>query len=51
MHSFKRFDEEKLPDRERFYGSVKDRRTGDNFEKLDGHISNRDYLTCNKIWN
>ena len=20
-------------------------------EKLDGHINNEDYLTCNKIWN
>ena len=22
-----------------------------NGEKLDGHISNEDYLTCNIIWN
>ena len=35
MDSFKRFDEEKLPDRECFCSSVKDRRTGDNSEKLD----------------
>ena len=51
MHSFKRFGEEKLPDRECFYSSVKDRTTGDNGEKLDCHISDEDYLTCNKIWN
>ena len=51
MGSFKRFGEEKLPDRECFYSSVKDRTTGDNGEKLDGHISDKDYLTCNKIWN
>ena len=51
MGSFKRFGEEKFPDRECFYGSVKDRTTGDNGEKLDGHINNEDYLMCNKIWN
>ena len=51
MGSFKRFGEEKFPDRECFYGSVKDRATGDNGEKLDGHINNEDYLMCNKIWN
>ena len=50
MGSFKRFGEEKLSDRECFYSSVKDRTTGDNGEKLDGHISNEDYLTCKKIW-
>ena len=40
-----------MPDRKCFYGSVKDGTTGDNGEKLDGHISNKDYLACNKIWN
>ena len=43
MDSFKRFGEEKLPDRKCFYSSVKDRAISDNGEKLDGHISN-------KIW-
>ena len=34
------------------YGEfVKDRTTGDNGEKLDGHINDKDYLTGNKIWN
>ena len=51
MDSFKRFTEEKLPDKECFYNSVKDRTTGDNRKKLDGHISDEDYLTCKKIWN
>ena len=51
MNSFKRLSEEKLPDKECFYSSVKDRTTGDNGKKLDGHISDEDYLTCNKIWN
>ena len=45
------FNEEKLPEKECFYSSVKDGTTGDNGEKLDGHISDENYLTCNKIWN
>ena len=49
MDSFKRFSEEKLPDKKCFYSSVKDKATGDNGKNLDGHISNEDYLTCNKI--
>ena len=32
-----------------FYSSVKDETTGDNGEKLDGHISDEDYLMCKKI--
>ena len=51
MHSFKRFNEEKLPDKECFSRSVKNRATGGNGKKLDGHINQKDYLTCNKIWN
>ena len=44
-------NEEKLPDKECFYSSVIDGTTGDNGEKLDSHISNKDYLTDKKIWN
>ena len=51
LDSFKRFSEEKLPDKKYFYSSVKDGTANDNDEKLDGHISNKDYLTCKKIWN
>ena len=51
MDSFKRFSEEKLPDKKYFYSSVKDETTGDNTKKLDGHISYEDYLTCKNIWN
>ena len=51
MDSFKRFNEEKLPDKKCFYRSVEDGTTDDNVEKLDGHINDEDYLTCNKIWN
>ena len=50
MDSFKRFNEEKLPDKKSFYSSVKDGVTGDNGKKLDGHISDKDYLTCSKSW-
>ena len=50
IESFTRFDEEKLPDKKCFYGSVKDGTTGDNGKKLDGHINDEDYLTCKKIW-
>ena len=51
MDSFKRFSREKLPDKVCFYSSVKDKKTGDNGKKLDGHISDEEYLRCNKIWN
>ena len=51
MDIFKRFNEEKLSDKKCFYSSVKNGTTGDNDKKLDGHISDEDYLTCKKIWN
>ena len=40
-----------MPDKKRFYSSVENGKTGDNGEKLDGHISDKDYLTCKKNWN
>ena len=44
-----------LPDKKCFDSSVKDRTTGDNGEKLDGHITDENYLrlkiTCKKVWN
>ena len=51
MDSFKRFREEQLFDKICFCSSVRDGTTGDNGEKLDGHISDEDYLTCKKNWN
>ena len=51
ISSFKRFNEKKLPDKECFYSSVKNKTTGDNGEKLDGHISDENYVMCKKIWN
>ena len=51
MDSFKRFSEEKLPDKNFFYSSVKDWTTDNSGEKLYGHNSHEDYLMCKKIWN
>ena len=51
MGSFKRFIEEELPDKECFYNSKKNGTTGDNGQKLDGHINDEDYLMYEKIWN
>ena len=50
MDGFKRFNVEKLPDKECFCRSVKDGKTGENGEKLDGQISDEEYLTSKKIW-
>ena len=49
MDIFKRFIEEKLPDKKFFYSFAKDRRNCEYGEKLDGHISNEYYLTCKKF--
>ena len=49
MDSFKRFKEEKLRDKEYFYRSVKHGITDENGGKLDGHISDEEYLTCKKF--
>ena len=51
MNSFKRFSEEKLPHKKYFYKSLKNGTTGDNGERLNGHVSDKKYLTCIKIWN
>ena len=48
MECFKRFGEEKLPDKKCFYSSVKDGIAGDDGKKIDGHISHENYLTCKK---
>ena len=36
-----------MPDKERFSSSTKKEKTD---EKLDGHISDEEYLTCKKMW-
>ena len=40
-----------MPDKKCFNSFVKYGTTGDNGVKLDGHISDEDYLTCKNIWN
>ena len=50
MNSFERFNEEKLPSRKYFYSSIKDGKIGDDGKIPDVHISVKDYLTCEKIW-
>ena len=49
MDSFERFRGKELRDKENFYSSVNYGTAGDNSEKLDGDISNENYLTCTKI--
>ena len=38
-----------LPNKEWFYSSVKNETTGENDQKLDGHISNEDYLMFKEV--
>ena len=42
MNSYKRFSEEKLPDKESFHMPLSDGATGDNGKKLDGHINDEE---------
>ena len=44
MNSFK-----KLPDKKCFYSSLKDGTTGYNGEKLNGHVSDKEYLISSKF--
>ena len=48
MESFEKFNEEKLPAKNYFYSSTKDGKIRDDGKISDGHISAKDYLTCNK---
>ena len=47
MNRFKKFNEEKLPAKKYFYSSI-DGKIGDDCKMSDGHISVKDYLTCEK---
>ena len=50
MKSFERFDEKKLPARKYFYSSIKYGKVGDDGKISDGHISFKDYLMCERVW-
>ena len=50
MNSFKRFNEENLPARKYLFSSTIKGKI-DNDDKIsDGHVSIKDYLMCEKIW-
>ena len=51
MGSFERLSEEKLPDKNCFYRSLKDTATGDKCKKVDGYIIDEEYLACVGVWN
>ena len=46
MDSFKRFNEEKLPDKKCLFSSTKEGKIGDDDKKLDGHITHEEHLAC-----
>ena len=50
MKSFEKFEEKKLPNTEFFFSSTKKGKIGGDGKTLDGHISDENYLTCEKIW-
>ena len=50
LNGFERFYNEKFPARKYFYHSSKGEKIGDDGKISDGHISAKDYLTCEKIW-
>ena len=56
MDSFERFFENALPDKKVIglldcYRSLKNGRNNDKSQKLDGHITDEESVTCIKIWN
>ena len=51
MNSFKRFNEDKLCARKCFYSSTKKGKTDEDGKISDGHVSIKDYMVCEKIWN
>ena len=50
MNCFKRFNENILCARKYFYSSIKDKKTGDYGKISDGHVSIKDYMVCERIW-
>ena len=50
MNSFKRFNEDKLCARKYLYSSIKDKKTGDDGQISDGHVSIKDCMVCERIW-
>ena len=50
MNNFERFNEEKLPARKYFFSSTKKGKIDNDGKISDGHVSIKDYLVCEKIW-
>ena len=50
MNSFERFEEKKLPNKNVSLVQQKKKKLVMMIKKLNGHISDKDYLTCKKIW-
>ena len=50
MDSFEKFDKDKLPARKHSFSSIKKRKIDEGGKISDGHISVKDYLTCEKTW-
>ena len=50
MNSFEKFNEERLRARKYFYSSTEDGNISDDGKISKGHISVKDYLTCEKTW-
>ena len=50
MNSFARFKEKKLPARKCLFSITKKGKIDDDGKISDGHISIKDYLPCEKIW-
>ena len=50
MNSFEKFNERRLPARNYFYISTKGGKIGDDGKISEGHISVKDNLICEKIW-
>ena len=51
MNNFKRFNEEKLPAKKYFFSLTKKGKIDNDGKISDGHMSFKDYLVCEKIWN
>ena len=51
MNNFERFNEEKLPPRKYFFSSTKKGKIDNDGKISNRHISIKDYMTCEKIWN
>ena len=47
---FEKFNEEKLPARKCFYSSTRKEKFSNDGEISDGHVSVKNYLICEKIW-